>query len=90
MRFRKVFEILELQTLAKLIYLSLFFAVLQTKNIFHRPFTSQYGALSVWDYSPAALCSSVDTNPKLPGASKDAVFYCANKFIGGVQSPGKY
>lgn len=84
MRFRKVFEILELQTLAKLIYLSL------TKNPFHHPFTSQYGALSVWDYSPAALCSSVDTNPKLPGASKDAVFYCANKFIGGVQSPGKY
>lgn len=48
----------------------------------------QYGALSIWDYSPAAPCSTINTNPQLPGATKDAVFFCANKFIGGVQAPG--
>lgn len=49
----------------------------------------QYGALSIWDYSPAAPCTMVDTNPQLPGATKDAVFFCANKFVGGVQAPGE-
>lgn len=50
----------------------------------------QYGALSVWDYSPAAPCTIVDTNPQLPGATKDAVFFCASKFVGGVQAPGEF
>lgn len=31
--------------------------------------------------------SSVEMNPSLPGAPKDALFFNANKFIGGLQAP---
>lgn len=30
----------------------------------------------------------VDTNPPLPGAQKDAIFFSGNKLIGGVQASG--
>lgn len=43
----------------------------------------------MWDYSFAAPYSMINTNPTLPGAAKDVVFFCANKFIGGVQAPSK-
>lgn len=48
----------------------------------------QYGALSIWDYSPAAPSTSINVNPSLPGSTKDALFFSANKFIGGAQAPG--
>lgn len=49
----------------------------------------KYGAISMWDYSFAAPYAMINTNPTLPGAAKDVVFFCANKFIGGVQAPSK-
>ncbi|XP_037051848.1 uncharacterized protein LOC119085529 isoform X2 [Bradysia coprophila] len=48
----------------------------------------QYSAISIWDYSSTGPSSKIDTNPSLPGAAKDIVFFSANKFIGGVQAPG--
>jgi selenocysteine lyase/cysteine desulfurase len=48
----------------------------------------QYGALSIWDYSTSAACAPILTNPLLPGAAKDAVYFYCNKLIGGVQAPG--
>lgn len=48
----------------------------------------QYGALSLWDYNLAISSAPVDTNPALPGAQKDAVFFSGNKLIGGVQASG--
>lgn len=50
----------------------------------------QYGAISIWDYGPTAPSSLIDVNPALPGAKKDIVFFCGNKYIGGAQAPGKY
>lgn len=49
----------------------------------------QFGAISVWDYSYAAPFAPINTNPPLPGAAKDVVFFTTSKFIGGVQAPGK-
>lgn len=49
----------------------------------------QYSAISIWDYSPTGPSTKIDTNPSLPGAAKDIVFFSANKFIGGVQAPGE-
>ncbi|XP_021712647.1 uncharacterized protein LOC110681180 isoform X2 [Aedes aegypti] len=48
----------------------------------------QYDALSIWDHSIVASCAPIVTNPILPGAQKDAVFFHCNKMIGGVQAPG--
>lgn len=49
----------------------------------------QYSAISIWDYSSTGPSTKIDTNPSLPGAAKDIVFFSANKFIGGVQAPGE-
>ena len=49
----------------------------------------QYGAISIWDYSHAAPFAPIQTNSPLPGANKDVVFFSTNKFVGGVQAPGK-
>lgn len=49
----------------------------------------QYGAISIWDYSHAAPFAPIQINSPLPGADKDAVFFSTNKFVGGVQAPGK-
>ncbi|KXJ82812.1 hypothetical protein RP20_CCG011260 [Aedes albopictus] len=48
----------------------------------------QYDALSIWDHSIVASCAPIVTNPILPGAQKDAIFFHCNKMIGGVQAPG--
>lgn len=53
----------------------------------------QYGALSFWDYASAAPCITIDMNPDIPhaeAARKDAIFFAGHKFIGGVQTSGKY
>lgn len=34
-----------------------------------------------------APTSSINMNSSLPGASKDALFFNANKFVGGLQAP---
>ena len=56
-----------------------------------------HGALAFWDYATAAPYVNVDVNPKpvqtglgLDGKlfEKDAVFFSAHKFVGGVQTPG--
>ncbi|XP_035897076.1 uncharacterized protein LOC118505424 isoform X4 [Anopheles stephensi] len=48
----------------------------------------QYDALSIWDHSMAASCAPICTNPILPGAQKDAIFFHCNRLVGGVQAPG--
>ncbi|XP_062554954.1 uncharacterized protein LOC134220005 isoform X5 [Armigeres subalbatus] len=48
----------------------------------------QYDALSIWDHSIVASCAPIVTNPILPGAQKDAIFFHCNKMVGGVQAPG--
>ncbi|XP_050071794.1 uncharacterized protein LOC126559666 [Anopheles maculipalpis] len=48
----------------------------------------QYDALSIWDHSMAASCAPISTNPILPGAQKDAIFFHCNRLVGGVQAPG--
>ncbi|XP_055590767.1 uncharacterized protein LOC129742841 isoform X3 [Uranotaenia lowii] len=48
----------------------------------------QYDALSIWDHSVAASCAPIVTNPVLPGAQKDSLFFHCNRMIGGVQAPG--
>ncbi|XP_049531770.1 uncharacterized protein LOC125949110 isoform X1 [Anopheles darlingi] len=48
----------------------------------------QYDALSIWDHSMAASCAPICTNPVLPGAQKDAIFFHCNRLVGGVQAPG--
>ncbi|XP_052870068.1 uncharacterized protein LOC128275561 isoform X1 [Anopheles cruzii] len=48
----------------------------------------QYDALSLWDHSMAASCAPISTNPVLPGAQKDAIFFHCNRLVGGVQAPG--
>ncbi|XP_053671126.1 uncharacterized protein LOC128721399 [Anopheles nili] len=48
----------------------------------------QYDALSIWDHSMAASCAPISTNPVLPGAQKDAIFFHCNRLVGGVQAPG--
>lgn len=48
----------------------------------------QYGALSIWDFSTAVSSCPINTNPVLPGAAKDAIFFSSCKLIGGVQAPG--
>ncbi len=54
-----------------------------------------HGALVVWDYATAAPHAAVDVNPRSSSSSldpallaKDAVFFSAHKFVGGVQAPG--
>lgn len=47
----------------------------------------QYSAIAIWDYSSAAQYASINTNPTLPGAAKDVVFFCGNRLIGGAQAP---
>ena len=54
-----------------------------------------HGALAFWDYATAAPYVNIDVNPKVPGLGldsklfeKDAVFFSAHKFVGGVQTPG--
>lgn len=47
----------------------------------------QYGALSIWDYSSSIQNSQVNINPSLPHSTKDALFFNANRLIGGVQAP---
>lgn len=47
----------------------------------------QYNAISLWDGSASASSAPLNTNPALPGASKDALFFNCNKMIGGLQSP---
>ncbi|XP_052891910.1 uncharacterized protein LOC128299835 isoform X2 [Anopheles moucheti] len=48
----------------------------------------QYDALSIWDHSMAASCAPICTNPILPGAQKDAIYFHCNRLVGGVQAPG--
>ncbi|XP_055526987.1 uncharacterized protein LOC129719614 isoform X2 [Wyeomyia smithii] len=48
----------------------------------------QYDALSIWDHSVAVSCAPINTNPILPGAQKDAIFFHCNRMVGGVQAPG--
>ncbi|XP_058839830.1 uncharacterized protein LOC131695378 isoform X3 [Topomyia yanbarensis] len=48
----------------------------------------QYDALSIWDHSVAVSCAPICTNPILPGAQKDAIFFHCNRMVGGVQAPG--
>ncbi|XP_058456636.1 uncharacterized protein LOC131434028 isoform X2 [Malaya genurostris] len=48
----------------------------------------QYDALSIWDHSVAVSCAPICTNPVLPGAQKDAIFFHCNRMVGGVQAPG--
>lgn len=50
----------------------------------------RYGALAFWDYTVAAPSISIDMNPETEGntAYKDAIFFSAHKFVGGVQTPG--
>lgn len=48
----------------------------------------QYDALSIWDHSVVASCAPIVTNPVLPGAQKDAIFFHCSRMIGGVQAPG--
>ena len=52
-----------------------------------------HGALAFWDYATAAPYVNIDVNPKVSGQrdqlfQKDAVFFSAHKFVGGVQ--GRY
>lgn len=47
----------------------------------------QYNAISLWDCSSSASSAQLNTNPALPGAAKDALFFNCNKMIGGLQSP---
>ncbi|XP_039443360.1 uncharacterized protein LOC120423569 isoform X4 [Culex pipiens pallens] len=48
----------------------------------------QYDALSIWDHSVVASCAPIVTNPVLPGAQKDAIFFHCSRMVGGVQAPG--
>lgn len=48
----------------------------------------QYDALSIWDHSIVASCAPIVTNPILPGAQKDAIFFHCSRMVGGVQAPG--
>ncbi|XP_065074269.1 uncharacterized protein LOC135698290 isoform X3 [Ochlerotatus camptorhynchus] len=48
----------------------------------------QYDALSIWDHSIVASCAPIVTNPILPGAKKDAIFFHCSRMVGGVQAPG--
>ncbi len=52
-----------------------------------------HGALAFWDYATAAPYVNVDANPIRTGidpalTAKDALFFSAHKFVGGVQAPG--
>lgn len=50
----------------------------------------RHGARAFWDYTVAAPSVSIDMSPDSEGnaAYKDAIFFSAHKFVGGVQTPG--
>ena len=53
----------------------------------------QYGGLSFWDYATAGPYVQINMNPRVPEdvdglCAKDAIYFSAHKFVGGVQTPG--
>ncbi|KAK8723883.1 hypothetical protein OTU49_011589 [Cherax quadricarinatus] len=55
----------------------------------------KYGALAFWDYATAAPYVDIKMNPLVSGdgdslTHKDAIFFSVHKFLGGVQTPGKF